>query len=81
MNPQMIMEMLFGKEQTIQILNRWQSMSSEQKQQELQKVQGIPKEKLKQYLSNLGIDTNFLENLNINNSQNIMQNSDRKFNY
>lgn len=81
MNPQMIMEMLFGKEQTIQILNRWQSMSSEQKQQELQKVRGIPKEKLKQYLSNLGIDTNFLENLNINNSQNIMQKPNRKFNY
>ncbi len=81
MNPQMIMEMLFGKEQTKQILDKWQSMSPEQKQQELQKVQGIPKEQMKQYLYNLGIDTNFLDKLTSNNTQNVMQNSDRKFNY
>lgn len=75
MNPQMIMEMLFGKEQTIQILTKWQSMSSEQKQRELQKVQGIPKDKIKQYLSSLGIDTKFLDN--IGNTQS----NERKFNY
>lgn len=76
MNPQMIMEMLFGKEKTVQILNKWQSMSPEQKQQELQKIQGIPKEQMQQYLTNLGIDTKFLDNLNNN-----AQNSNRKFNY
>lgn len=80
MNPQMIMEMLFGKEKTIQILNKWQSMSPEQKQQELQKIQGISKEQMKQYLTNLGIDTKFLDNLN-SNTQNNIQNSNRKFSY
>lgn len=77
MNPQVIMEMLFGKEQTAQILNKWQSMSPEQRQQELQKVQGIPKDKLKQYLSSLGIDTKIFDNVNQNN----LPSTERKFNY
>lgn len=81
MNPQMIMEMLFGKEQTMQIINKWQAMSSEQKQQELQKVQGIPKEKIKQYLSNLGIDTRFLDNIVNTQNNNMLPNNERKFNY
>lgn len=79
MNPQMIMEMLFGREQTTKILNKWQSMSPEQKQQELQKVQGISKEQMKQYLSNLGIDTKLFDNIIQQN--NGIQNIERKFNY
>lgn len=72
MNPMMILQMMFG-DKAQEMMNKWNSMSPEQKQAELSKVSGLSREQQMQYLRGMGLDTNILQQAN---SQN-----DRKFNY
>lgn len=73
MNPMIIMQKLFGTKAQ-EMLNKWQSMTPEQKQQEMMKVQNMTKEQINQYLQQFGFDINSLQ-------QNQNTNTDRKFNY
>ena len=73
MNPMIIMQKLFGTKAQ-EMLNKWQSMTPEQKQQEMMKVQNMTKEQINQYLQQFGFDINSLQ-------QNQSTNTDRKFNY
>lgn len=73
MNPMIIMQKLFGTKAQ-EMLNKWQSMTPEQKQQEMMKVQNMTREQMNQYLQQFGFDINSLQ-------QNQNTNTDRKFNY
>lgn len=73
MNPMIIMQKLFGAKAQ-EMLNKWQSMTPEQKQQEMMKVQNMTREQMNQYLQQFGFDINSLQ-------QNQNTNTDRKFNY
>lgn len=77
MNPMMLMQMVFGN-QAQQIMNRWNSMSPEQKQQELSKVSGMTKEQQMNYLKSMGVDLNLFNGMN---QQSQPQQNERKFNY
>lgn len=72
MNPMMILQMMFG-DKAQEMMNKWNSMSPEQKQAELSKVSGLSREQQMQYLRGMGLDTNLLQQANTQN--------DRKFNY
>lgn len=72
MNPMMILQMMFG-DKAQEMMNKWNSMSPEQKQAELSKVSGLSREQQMQYLRGMGLDTNILQQANTQN--------DRKFNY
>lgn len=77
MNPMMLMQMVFGN-QAQQIMNRWNSMSPEQKQQELSKVSGMTREQQMNYLKSMGVDLNLFNGMN---QQSQPQQNERKFNY
>lgn len=76
MNPMMILQMMFGNKAQ-EMMNKWNSMSPEQKQAELSKVSGMTREQQIQYLQGMGLDTKVLEQF----QQQPQQNSGRKFNY
>lgn len=59
MNPMMILNMMFGNKAQ-EMMNRWNSMTLEQKQAELSKVSGMTDEQRMQYLQNMGLDTSVL---------------------
>lgn len=83
MNPMMLMQMVFGN-QAQQIMNRWNSMSPEQKQQELSKVSGMTKEQQMNYLKGMGVDMNLFNGMGQNQGNSTpqqVQNQGRKFNY
>lgn len=77
MNPMMILQMMFGNKAQ-EMMNKWNSMSPEQKQAELSKVSGMTREQQIQYLQGMGLDTKVLEQFS---QQTPQQNIGRKFNY
>lgn len=62
MNPMMLLNMVFGNKAQ-EMMNRWNSMSPEQKQAELSKVSNMTNEQKMQYLKSMGFDTNLLNGL------------------
>lgn len=82
MNPMMILQMMFGNKAQ-EMMNRWNSMSPEQKQAELSKVSGMTNEQKMQYLQGMGLDTNILNQIQQgqNNTQPQNQNGGGRFSY
>lgn len=83
MNPMMLMQMVFGN-QAQQIMNRWNSMSPEQKQQELSKVSGMSKEQQMNYLKSMGVNMDIFNGMSQNQGNSTpqqVQTQVRKFNY
>lgn len=83
MNPMMILQMMFGNKAQ-EMMNKWNSMSPEQKQAELSKVNGMTREQQMQYLQNMGLDTNVLNQIQQgqNNTQpQVNQNGGGRFSY
>lgn len=74
MNPMMLMQMVFG-DRFKTLMNKWSAMTPEQKQTELNKVRGMSNEQRMEYLKNMGIDTNMLQQYQQQNNQT------QKFNY
>ena len=62
MNPMTILQMLFG-DRANEMMSRWNSMSPEQKQAEMQRISGMSKEQGMQYLQGMGLDPNILTNI------------------
>lgn len=63
MNPQEMLERLFGKQHAMQLLDKWRAMTPEQQQAEMMKVQGMPQTQINQFLSNLGINPQMFGNM------------------
>ena len=57
-----ILQMLFG-DRANKMMSRWNSMSPEQKQAEMQRISGMSKEQGMQYLQGMGLDPNILTNI------------------
>lgn len=72
MNPMMLLNMVFGNKAQ-EMMNRWNSMSPEQKQAELSKVSNMTNEQKMQYLKSMGFDTNLLNGLGQQNTPNSNQ--------
>lgn len=79
MNPMMILNMMFGNKAQ-EMMNKWNAMSPEQKQAELNKVSGMTKEQQMQYLRNMGLDTSVF-NQSAKNTNTQPSNSGSRFNY
>lgn len=62
MNPMMILEMMFGKEKAGAMWQQWQSMSPEQKQAEINKVNSMSPEEKNKYLQEKGTNMSSLMN-------------------
>lgn len=78
MNPMMLLNMVFGNKAQ-EMMNKWNSMSPEQKQAELSKVSNMTNEQKMQYLKSMGFDTNLLNGLG--QQQNIPNNQGGRFSY
>lgn len=78
MNPMMLLNMVFGNKAQ-EMMNRWNSMSPEQKQAELSKVSNMTNEQKMQYLKSMGFDTNLLNR--IGQQQNTPNNQGGRFSY
>lgn len=77
MNPMMLLNMVFGNKAQ-EMMNRWNSMSPEQKQAELSKVSNMTNEQKMQYLKSMGFDTNLLNGVG---QQNTPNNQGGRFSY
>jgi hypothetical protein len=83
MNPMMILQMMFGNKAQ-EMMNKWNSMSPEQKQAELSKVSGMSREQQMQYLQNMGLDTSVFNQMKQNTTmtpQNNQGGNTSRFNY
>lgn len=83
MNPMMILQMMFGNKAQ-EMMNKWNSMSPEQKQAELSKVSGMSREQQMQYLQNMGLDTSVFNQMKQNTTTTPQNNQDgntSRFNY
>lgn len=78
MNPLMILQMFFGKEQAEVLWTKWQSMTPEQQQQELSRVNNMSNEEKEKYLKQKGTSLSSLNGMIKKNNDN---NNIRKFRY
>lgn len=80
-DPMLILQSVFGNK-AIDLVNQWNSMTTEQKQSELMKVANMSNEQRMTYLQNIGVSPNLLNNITkqTNDIQTINTNTSR-FNY
>ena len=76
MNPMFILQAMFGNEKAQEMMNKWQSMTPQQRQEELNKVNNMSDKEKDDYLKQKGSSLSALKG---NNPQ--QNNGGNRFNY